>query len=255
MYSDYHVHSLFSFDSEENLENIFEKAVSLNMEQIAITDHQDFNWPIEGECPYVNMEKYDDMISFYQEKYKNKITILKGIELGLMKGNSTLCQNLINTFMFDFVIGSCHIVDNMDPYYSDFWKNRDDRASFELYFKTLLDGLKDFNQIDTLGHLDYIVRYSPNKDTNYSVFDYLDVIDEILKFIIQRDIKLEINTANLAKGFCFPNPHTDIINRYRELGGQYVTVGSDAHSALQIGYEFDKAEEIIKKFQLKIYEK
>lgn len=255
MYSDYHVHSLFSFDSEESLENIFKRAVFLNMNQIAITDHQDFNWPVEGEFPYIDLKKYSETIEYYKEKYKNKITVLKGIELGLMKGNSALCQNLLNTSMFDFVIGSCHIVDNMDPYYSDFWKNRDDRTSFELYFKTLLEGLKDFSQIDTLGHMDYIVRYSPNKDTNYSVSDYQDIIDEILKFIILRDIKLEINTSNLAKGFSFPNPHTDIMKRYRELGGVYVTVGSDAHSAGQIGFGFDTAKQIIEKFHLKVYER
>lgn len=53
MYSDYHVHSSFSFDSEETLDNIIKKAVSLNMKQIAITDHQDFNWPVKGESPYI----------------------------------------------------------------------------------------------------------------------------------------------------------------------------------------------------------
>lgn len=255
MYSDYHVHSLFSFDSEETLENILERAINLNMKQIAVTDHQDFNWPVEGEFPYIDMEKYSKAMDYYKEKYKDKITVLKGIELGLMKGNAALCQNLLNTSMFDFVIGSCHIVDNMDPYYSDFWKNRDDRASFELYFKTLLESLKDFSKIDTLGHMDYIVRYSPNKDMNYSVLDYKDIIDEILKFIIFRDIKLEINTSNLAKGFSFPNPHTDIIRRYKELGGVYVTVGSDAHSADGIGYGFEKAKQIIEKLNLKVYER
>ena len=43
--------------------------------------------------------------------------------------------------------------------------------------------------------------------------------------IIENDIKLEINTSNFSKGFDFPNPHTDIIRRYKELGGLYVTVG------------------------------
>ena len=101
--------------------------------------------------------------------------------------------------------------------------------------------------------MDYIVRYSPNKDSNYSVFDYQDIIDEILKLIINKNIKLEINTSNLAKGFHFTNPHTDIIKRYQELGGEYVTVGSDAHKAQNIGYGFDIAKEIIEKYDLKVY--
>lgn len=253
MFSDYHIHSGFSFDSDETLDNIITKAISLGMKQVAITDHQDFNWPVSGESPSINMEEYTSAINHAKEKYSNQIQILKGIELGLMKGTKSQCQNLIYSNAFDFVIGSCHIVDDMDPYYSEFWKVRNDRDAFELYFKSLLEGLQMFDCIDTLGHMDYIVRYSPNKDSNYSVADYSDLIDEILKLIISKDIKLEINTANLAKGFAFPNPHTDIIKRYKELGGEYVTVGSDAHKACDIGYGFDKVKEIIDKYHLKIF--
>ncbi len=253
MFSDYHVHSGFSFDSDETLDNIITKAISLGMKQIAITDHQDFNWPVPGESPSIPVADYFYVIDSAREKHAGQIHILKGIELGLMKGTKSQCQNLIASNAFDFVIGSCHIVDNMDPYYTEFWKERKDRATFELYFHTLLDGLKMFDSIDTLGHMDYIVRYSPNKDTNYSVADYTDVIDEILNFIINKNIKLEINTANLAKGFTFPNPHTDIIKRYKELGGEYVTVGSDAHKACDIGYGFDRIRGITDKYCLKIF--
>ncbi|MCI8957217.1 MAG: histidinol-phosphatase HisJ family protein [Eubacterium sp.] len=255
MFSDYHVHSGFSFDSDETLDNIITKAISLGMNQIAITEHQDFNWPVSGESPSIPVADYLSAIDSARKKYTRQIQILKGIELGLMKGTKSQCQNLIASNAFDFVIGSCHIVDNMDPYYSDFWKKRKDREAFELYFHTLLDGLKMFDSIDTLGHMDYIVRYSPNKCTNYSIADYMDVIDEILNFIINKNIKLEINTANLAKGFTFPNPHTDIIKRYRELGGEFITVGSDAHKAYDIGYGFDKIREIVDKYNLKVFTK
>lgn len=255
MFSDYHVHSEFSFDSDEKIDNIITHAITLGMKQIAITDHQDFNWPVPGEIPSINIEEYTSAINHAKEKYSNQIQILKGIELGLMKGTEAQCQNLIASNAFDFVIGSCHIVDNMDPYYSEFWKDRTDRDAFELYFKTLLDGIHMFDQFDTLGHMDYVVRYSPNKDSNYSVADYRDLIDEILKLIISKDIKLEINTANLSKGFSFPNPHTDIIRRYKELGGKYVTVGSDAHKAGNIGYGFDVVKDMVKQFNLKVFEK
>lgn len=140
-----------------------------------------------------------------------------------------------------------------DPYYPDFWKNKTDREAFELYFNTLLNALKNFHSIDTLGHLDYIVRYNPNKAGNYSAPDYQDVIDEILTLIITKNIKLEINTSNFANDFEFPNPHTDIIKRYKELGGEYITVGSDAHNACDIGYCFDKAEAIVNKYGLKVF--
>lgn len=253
MLSDYHVHSNFSFDSEESPDNIVSRAIELGMPCIAITDHQDFNWPVEGEFPYIDFDNYFSTLDELSSKYEDKIKIIKGIELGLVVDAKSQCQNLIKNNAFDFVIGSCHIVDNMDPYYSEFWKNRNDRDAFELYFRTLLNGIKSFDHFDTLGHMDYIVRYSPNKAANYSVLDYRDIIDEILTLIISNNIKLEINTANLAKGFSFPNPHTDIIKRYKELGGEYVTVGSDAHTSGNIGYGFDVAEEIIKNFNLNIF--
>lgn len=253
MISDYHVHSHFSFDSEEKPENIINQAINLGMNQICFTDHQDYNWPVKGETPLINIEEYTSALSALRNEYKNKIQILTGIELGLMKDNEALCQELIKNNNFDYVIGSCHIVDGMDPYYSIFWENKPDREAFESYFKTLLNSLRYFHNIDALGHLDYIVRYSPNKDANYSPFDYQDIIDEILKFIINNEIKLEINTANFAKGFSFPNPHTDIIKRYKELGGEFVVFGSDAHKAADIGYHFDETEKLIKEMKLNIY--
>ena len=152
MFSDYHVHSEFSFDSEEKISNIIKKAISLNMKQIVITDHQDFNWPVKGEVPLIDLPEYDSTISGFKHHYENQIEIIKGIELGLMDNCAEKYHDLFDHHSFDFVIGSCHIVDNMDPYYSQFWENRDDRMAFELYFNTLYNGLLSFNKIDTLGH-------------------------------------------------------------------------------------------------------
>ena len=253
MLSDFHVHSKFSADSDENLENIINKAISLNMKDICITDHQDWYWPVPGESFDIDTDSYFNELNILKDKYSSKINLHIGVELGITCDNYKKNADFLQSYPFEYIIGSCHIVDNMDPYYTDFWKNRQDRDAFELYFKTLLEGLLEFSQIDTLGHLDYVVRYSPNKDSNYSPRDYQDVIDEILKFIIEKDIKLEINTSNLSKGFDFFNPHTDIIKRYKELGGKYVTLGSDAHKAKYIGYGFDKAYEIANSFDLKIF--
>ena len=253
MLSDFHVHSKFSTDSDEDLENIISKAISLNMKDICITDHQDWFWPVPGESFDIDTDSYFNELNILKDKYSSKINLHIGVELGITCDNYKKNADFLQSYPFEYVIGSCHIVDNMDPYYTDFWKNRQDRDAFELYFKTLLEGLLEFSQIDTLGHLDYVVRYSPNRDSNYSPRDYQDVIDEILKFIIEKDIKLEINTSNFSKGFDFPNPHTDIIRRYKELGGLYVTVGSDAHKAQFIGSGFDLVEKIVEKYKLKVF--
>ena len=228
------------------------------MKDICITDHQDWFWPVPGESFDIDTDSYFNELNILKNKYSSKINLHIGVELGITCDNYKKNADFLQSYPFEYVIGSCHIVDQMDPYYAEFWEGKNDRDCFELYFKTLLDSLKSFigrntcttpRTVNTLGHLDYIVRYSPNKDNNYSVADYIDVIDEILKMIIENDIKLEINTSNFSKGFDFPNPHTDIIRRYKELGGLYVTVGSDAHKAQFIGSGFD----LVEKYKLKVF--
>ena len=150
-----------------------------------------------------------------RNEYSSKINILKGVELGLTSDNFSLCHKLLDSYDFDFVIGSCHIVDNMDPYYSEFWENRNEADAFRTYFSTLLDALKLFNSFNTLGHLDYIVRYAPNKDKNYNCSDYFNIVEQIFKEIIHKNIALEINTGALAKGMDFVNPHFDMLSFYK----------------------------------------
>lgn len=253
MYSDYHVHSLFSFDSKEKPETMIERAITLGMKQICFTEHQDFNWPVASENPMIDFKKYNTAITDLKNKYAGKIEILKGMELGLTTDTLDECRSLLAREQFDFVIGSLHVVDNMDPYYKDFWSSHTDRDAFEKYFQDILTCLKSFTDISTLGHLDYIVRCCPNKDANYSVSDYMDVIDEILKIIIAKNICLEINTASLSRGLSFAMPHPNILKRYKELGGLYVTVGSDAHRVEDLGRDFDIVSEIIQYYDLKLY--
>lgn len=261
MFSDYHVHSSFSFDSEASVEENIKKAIELNMKQLCITDHHEFYWPNPKEDATIDIDTYFSTLSLLKEKYKNQIDLLIGVELGLTDSKglglsydaNKMCYDFIKKHSFDFVIGSCHLVEGRDPWHKEFWNGKDDRQVFEQYFTEMLSILKDFHFMDTLGHLDFVARYSPNGIKNYSYFDYSDLFDEILKILIENDIKLEINTNNILKGFDFPNPHPDIIKRYTELGGRYVTIGSDAHNTKHIGSNFKIAEDIVNKFNLKVY--
>lgn len=252
MLSDYHIHSRFSADSNEDPEKIIKQAITLNMKEICFTDHQDFNWPIPKESFNIDVPSYFDTLLLLKDKYHSQINVKIGVELGLTTDNCEKNSFFIKNNHFDYIIGSCHIVDQMDPYYSEFWENRVDKDVFRKYFMTLFNNLKLFHSIDTLGHLDYIVRYSPNRDKDYNPHDYFDIISEILKFIIDKNIALEINTGCLAKGLSFPNPHTDILNLYKELGGKLVAVGSDAHVFSNIGYGFGTAQDLIDYYNLEV---
>lgn len=246
MFSDYHLHTHHSLDSEELPENIIKKCIKLDMQECCFTDHNDFNWPNKNENFDLNVNSYYKELLPLKELYKNQIQIYIGVECGMTEDNYLLNNELIQNNTFDFVIGSCHIVNGMDPYYPEYFREKTDREAFEQYFNALKQSLAFFDNFDVLGHLDYVVRYSPNKESQYSAFDYMDIIDIILNSVIQKGKGIEINTSGLKSGLPFANPCPDILKRYRELGGEIITVGSDAHSADNVGYKFDIAAQFLK---------
>ena len=106
----------------------------------------------------------------------------------------------------------------------------------------MLEDVRIYEDYDVLGHLDYVVRYGKDKEQAYSYQKYAELIDEILKNIIAKGKGLELNMAGLKYGLPFAHPHPDILKRYRELGGEIITVGADGHCPEHIAWDFDKAE-------------
>lgn len=253
--SDYHIHSYFSGDSTESLDNIAEFAISSGLSEICITDHQDFDFMADGILYEINPVAYSDIIDELSYKYRNKIKIKKGIETGLEPDKNHRLDDFINSADFDFVIGSSHLVNGKDPYYPDFFNNKTDDQAFMEYFESILNNLETCSNFDVYGHIDYVVRYSPNKDKNYSYIKYKDILDNILKKIINMGKGIEINTSGYKSGLKEPNPCFEIIKRYRELGGEIITAGSDAHQCNYIGYRFKDAASILKNAGFRYYTK
>lgn len=251
---DFHTHTSFSADSDTPMEDMVKKALSLGLETICFTDHMDYDFPEQYNINFeFDVKEYFKCIDMLSEKYRGQITILKGIELGLQPICSEKCKKLINSFDFDFIIASSHIVNNEDPYYDSFWSNRSESEGYRLYFQSIIDNINSFSDFDAYGHIDYIVRYGPCKNRNYSYTKYAEMIDEILIKLITLNKALEINTAGFKYGLSQPNPQTDVIKRYKELGGELITFGSDAHEPQYISYSFDKAEKIIAAIGFKYY--
>ncbi len=94
--------------------------------------------------------------------------------------------------------------------------------------------------------IDYVVRYGPTRNENYTYARYSDVIDEILRLLIERGKGIEINTGGFKYGLGHPNPCEEILARYRELGGEIITVGADAHAPEHVGFAFEKVPQILK---------
>lgn len=242
---DFHNHTVFSADSNASPEAMLEKAVSLGLSCLCMTDHMDLDFP-DPELDFTfsvpdYFRKHDEL----RKRFHGRITLLTGIELGLQAGLKDRLSALLSDWDFDFVIGSSHLVDRMDPYNPLFWNGRDEAAAILRYFETILENIAEFDDIDVYGHIDYIVRYAPSKAKNYSYRKYQEILDEILKTLISKNIGLELNTAGFKYGLGFPNPHTDILKRYRELGGEIITVGSDGHCPEHLAYAFEKVPELL----------
>ena len=105
--------------------------------------------------------------------------------------------------------------------------------------------LKKIDSFDSLGHLDYVVRYGAHQAEAYSYRKYAEEIDEILKHLISHGKGLEMNMAGMKYGLGFPNPHPDVIRRYKELGGEIVTIGADAHRPEHVAFDYEQAGEIL----------
>lgn len=110
----------------------------------------------------------------------------------------------------------------------------------------ILENIAAFDGFDVYGHIDYVVRYGPNKNANYSYQKYADIIDEILKALIIKGKGIEINTGGFKYGLGHPNPAEDIIKRYHELGGEIITIGADAHQPEHVAFDFEKVPSILK---------
>ena len=144
---------------------------------------------------------------------------------------------------FDFIIGSLHLVNKKDPYYPSFWNNGDPKEAIRQYLDQLYENITAFHHFDSLGHLDYIVRYAP-VSFSYEPAVFQEQIDAILAFLIRHDIALEFNTSGYKKT-AHGNPHEDILRRYKALGGTAITIGSDAHSPEYVAYHFHQAESLL----------
>lgn len=245
MISDYHLHSNFSTDSQTPPEAMVLQAISLGMKRMCFTDHYDMDFPGEPGSFLFDPDTYFQTLRQLKEQYRSQIDIHIGIELGLQNHLSKRCSDLVSSYPFDFVIGSSHVVNGMDPYYPEFFQGRDEEQCYLEYFQSILDNIQCFDDFDIYGHIDYIVRYGPNKNQFYSYEKYKDILDEILQTCILKNIGLELNTGGLAYGLGHPNPHPDIIRRYRQLGGEIITVGSDGHTPKRLAHEFHIAREIL----------
>ncbi len=251
MLCDFHLHTDFSGDCTTPARDQIDKAISLGMDRICITDHHDPD--VVSDCDFnLDLDSYFPAMRQLKEEYKDRIRIEIGIELGLQCHIADPLKELTERYDFDFIIGSSHFVDGMDPYYEEYFRDRSRKEAYRRFFEVSLDRVKMIDCFDSYGHLDYIVRYDrPMK--NYDPSEYLEYIDAILQTLIDKGKALECNTGGFSYGTGFPNPKPEILKRYRQMGGELITVGSDAHIPEDVGTHFNETAGLLKDCGFRYY--
>ncbi len=244
---DTHMHCRFSGDSDADPEKMIRAAIDAGLDGICFTDHLDYDFPSDPPDLFeLDLEEYDRAINTLRERYKNTFPVLHGIEIGIQPQLQEKLRQVVLSHDFDQVICSSHVIDGLDPYEKHYFEGRSERASYERYFASILENLDGFSDFDVYGHIDYVVRYGPNTNRFYSYNAYSDQIDAILRRLIALGKGIELNTGGFKYGLGHPNPCEDIIRRYRELGGEIITIGADAHAPEHVAYDFKKVPAILR---------
>lgn len=258
--ADTHTHTKYSTDSTAEPSDMLSAAGAAGLSTLCFTDHMDLDFPGDPSLFVFDTTAYFEELLPLKEKASSDTslpTLLLGIELGLRPGRPDLREQmdtLLTAYPFDFVIGSTHVVDNLDPYYPEYWELPGNRL--RRYFEDVLTNTAEHTNFDSLGHLDYIIRYLPDSVSltkDYAVRDFMDLIEETLRILISRGQALEVNTAGLRKVLSFAHPKTEILLRYRELGGELLTLGSDAHAPSDVGADIKKTAELLKNCGFRYY--
>jgi histidinol-phosphatase (PHP family) len=248
MLFDSHVHSYASPDSQMDPCEAISILRGKNM-GVIFTEHVDYvTYKEQADKTATDFPKYQrdflaDFLIYPQryEKYRAK-DVLLGLEVGLTKAYANLNKKTVEEYNYDFVLGSIHFVDGFDIY-----KDYCSSPQFEDHYGRMLTYTAEMIRVsgffDSLAHIDYVSRVSPFPEKNVLYEAYPEEYDVIFRLLAERELAMEINTARLSDKAAFGNLQR-LFSRFRELGGRYVTVGSDAHQASDLARNFNLAKQI-----------
>ena len=250
---DCHIHSIFSFDGRDSVDDIVKEAISKGAKAITLTEHTIPQPDIYK--PYEHIKLSAQKTKEAAKKYKDQILVLAGAERG-----DTYAADVREPFYdfdLDLISGSVH----SDPVIEEYFANpvitslkyctKDTDVEFlkefikKYYFK--LSDLAYRGDIDVITHLTFPFRYINGRASiGLDIELFYKEIDEVLNGIIKRDLSLEVNTSGKAEKWNEFMPNADILKRYFKMGGKNILLGSDAHKKENIAVGFSDALSMLK---------
>ena len=242
---DTHTHTDNSFDGNHSPVYMCEAACNKGLKALAFTDHCEVDaFNADGER---NVRQAFFEIAKAKSAFMGKLLVLNGIELGQPAYDIETAKKILSSQKFDVVIGSVHNLRNrQDFYYIKDFTGIDIKSTLEEYFNELLIML-EWGNFDILAHLTYPFRYLYSRNNiRVDINEYKPLVDQILSLAAEKNISLEINAAGLRQPINRLSPEFDTVKRFKELGGKYVSVGSDAHYAQHIAVGIKDAMQVAK---------
>ncbi len=255
--ADYHVHSSCSFDAKDRMADMAKAELKRGVTEICFTDHVDFGdqqtmqiGPERFQLPKTQVKQFVEAM----EKAREGIDIKLGLELGEGNHDPARAKRIYAMPEYDFILGSLHNLKGEQDFY--YLKYESFEQCYDLYDR-YLDELLEIAQIgcfDCMAHIGYCLRYMHKQgfDAALSMERFGHKIDKLLHTLIENGKGIELNAADLVPGgredepLLMPVPGVDILRRYRELGGDIITVGSDAHSAKAAGVGVREGYELLR---------
>lgn len=240
---DSHSHTCYSADSKMQAADALKAAKAAGV-GLVFTEHLDIDYPGELKFEFNPEEYWKEYLPLRGENLR------LGIEVGMEDRTLAASKEFLERAPFDLVIGSLHMVDGCDLYYKESYK-WSKHEFFKHYYELMTENIYSHSFIDVLGHIDYISRYAPFENPELEYGSFVKEIDEVLHAVIETDTVMELNTRRLGNSLALKEL-MPIYTRYHELGGKFVTLGSDAHTADAIGANFKVAIELAHAAKLKI---
>ena len=241
MFADYHLHTSYSDDSTTPMEDMVCRAIELGLDEICFTEHVDHGVKAVTNCDY---KAYFAGADAMREKYGKKIVIKTGIEFGVQTGTVGQYEADFQAWPFDFVIMSCHQVNNLEFWRQDFQRGKSQDEFQTAYYEEIEKTCEKYKNYSVLGHLDMIKRYDLIGD--YPDEKILPIAEKIMRRVIADGKGIEVNTSSFKYGLKDLTPSRRLLELYYQLGGEILTIGSDSHETEHLADHIIYVREILK---------
>ena len=248
-----HTHTHHSPDASQTVAERIAAANALGLKYMAVTDHVEINRYYPAE--YYHAEETNEY--FYNGKGVFEasaaetealkadcapLTLLTGAEIGQIPQDIEKSALIYNDPRVDLILGSVHELPGRPDFYFIDYTNEDIPALVTAYFEEVLR-LAQTDCYDILAHLTYGLRYLPNRRA-YDLSRHRELIDEILMTVIRKGKAIELNGSGLRKPQPYIDPDLMLVKRFKELGGEYLTISTDAHDTKYLGFGIDLLEDM-----------